>query len=80
MRTQGLRVHLTSFTLILVITVSGQECVGGVRQGLYFCLLQLSDYPGAGVDRRPGLLSKHYSSRISLSARIRPERKMKCCS
>lgn len=55
MRTPGLRVHLTSLTLILVITVSGQEGVSGVRDGLYFCLLQVGDYTGADVDSWPAL-------------------------
>lgn len=36
MRTWGMRAHLTSLTLILVITASGQDGVSGVRRGAVF--------------------------------------------
>lgn len=53
MRTCGMPVHLTSLTLILVITVSGQDGVREARQGLYFVLLQVGDY--TDVDSWPAL-------------------------
>jgi len=43
MRTRGLRVHLTSLTLILVIAVSGKKGVRGAR-------LRVGDYTGADVN------------------------------
>lgn len=74
-------VHLTSPTLILVITMSGQDGVSGIRQGLhfFFYLLQVGDY--ADVDNWPALektLLIQYFVICSLLYSL-PNNKMKSC-
>lgn len=78
MRTCGMRVHLTSLTLILVITVSGQDGVREARQG---CILSCFRSVIILMSTAGQLLSKHSSSNILICAlydAVYPRKKGKC--